>query len=186
MTAISKIESLPILGPIWNLLKMQELFLALIALVINYVILLRPELEEVRTPLMVIATTLFGLLISGQLAARLQGLTGAKVWKAIFNPIWLLLQSRKFWMAFGSALTAIIVALIPELQDVQGELVAAIAAIGLAVIGSIAWEDTAKKKEGTPPEVVESPLPRLSDEEFARLTSAIVGSILKQFVMHPK
>jgi Flp pilus assembly pilin Flp len=187
MTTLQKAEALPVVGPILNLLKMQELFLAMLALLLDYIIWQRPELEEARIPLMVVATFLIGLIMTGRLAARLDGFTSRGFWMAVFRPFRLLLQSRKFWTAVGTLLANIAVAIIPELEEVQVELMTLFTTIGIGLIGTIAWEDTSRK-DVTPP-AVEQPQPaaivtgeiaRLSDEEFMRVVQAVSGLIKTQ------
>lgn len=62
----------------------------------------------------------------------------------ILRPLEGLFKSRKFIVALMTATAGGLVTLRPELAAVQGDLVGVLTALGLAVIGGIAWEDAAK------------------------------------------
>jgi hypothetical protein len=174
MNALSapKYANWPIIGPLLILLSSQELILAFLAMGIDYLIWMRPELEEVRLPLMAIFTTLIGLILTGKIAARLDGFTTRGFWMAVFRPFRLLLQSRKFWTAVGTLIANVIVSLIPELEEIQVELMTLITTVGLGLMGTIAWEDSAAKKDVTPPAVEKDApgMPDLKGDHFVGMT----------------
>lgn len=162
MNTQPKYANWPLIGPLLLLLASPELILALLAIGLDYLIWVRPEMAEARAPMMAVVTALFGLIIGGQLATRLEGYNARTFWTNLLRPFRLLLQSRKFWTAAGTLIANVLIAVIPELEEVRVELMALFTTIGLGLIGSIAWEDTAARKDVTPPAVM-IPQPMLPD-----------------------
>jgi 4-hydroxybenzoate polyprenyltransferase len=62
----------------------------------------------------------------------------------IVGPLAALLRSRKVMLALVALLAAIVVALIPELQNVEAELIVLITFVASVIIGGTAAEDVAK------------------------------------------
>ena len=54
-----------------------------------------------------------------------------------------LLKSRKFWLTVATLVVDIIIASVPQLAEVQQELVIVITALGMWLVGMIAVEDAA-------------------------------------------
>lgn len=63
----------------------------------------------------------------------------------ILTPVISLLHSRKFIVAVLTALVDTLVLAVPSLAAVHVELLAVITTLGLAFIGTTAWEDAAEK-----------------------------------------
>lgn len=72
----------------------------------------------------------------------------------------LLFASRKFWVGFLTIVSVIAVVVLRVTDKIPGDALvptlSAVTALGLGVIGSIAWEDVAEKRAGGAPE---SPAP---------------------------
>jgi hypothetical protein len=137
-----------------NTMLGPELVLAVAVLLINVLIAMYPPLAQARDSLMVIVTALGALLISGQLAARFHNSAGVPFFKLpLFGPVWQLLSSRKFWVAFATIVADMIVAQVPEMKAVRSDLIQFISILGGIVIAGIAYED-GKKNGTTPPPAV--------------------------------
>lgn len=82
----------------------------------------------------------------------------------ILKPLLALFRSRKFLTAVISVIVSLLVTLFPSLETIQGPLINVIMALGLAVIGGIAWEDAAKAggdAAAQPPRTIEELLREL-------------------------
>lgn len=64
--------------------------------------------------------------------------------KALITPLILLLKSRKFVVSVCALAMNLVVAAVPELTPLRGELMTVITGLALALIGGIAYEDAAK------------------------------------------
>ncbi len=66
--------------------------------------------------------------------------------KPILQPLLSLLYSRKFLVTVATILVDVLVALVPELESVQGELLTVFTVLGSILVASIAYEDAAAKR----------------------------------------
>ena len=64
----------------------------------------------------------------------------------ILSPLLALLRSRKFVTAVTGVIVSTVIALVPQLQGAENELIMAVTAVVIAVIGGTAIEDAAKAK----------------------------------------
>ena len=64
----------------------------------------------------------------------------------LLGPIINLLKSRKFMVAVITLVVNMLVAQFPALESVQVELIAVLTALGVALMGAIALEDAAAKR----------------------------------------
>jgi len=89
--------------------------------------------------------------------------------KPIVTPILLLLKSRKFIVSLCALALNLLIAAIPDVAPLRGELMAAITGLALAVIGGIAYEDAAKAGRDA------SAAPTQTDAE---LIKALLGELI--------
>lgn len=64
--------------------------------------------------------------------------------KPIWTPLLLLLKSRKVIVSLCALLLNLLIAALPELEPLRGELMTVITGLALALIGGIAYEDAAR------------------------------------------
>lgn len=91
----------------------------------------------------------------------------------ILTPVFALLRSRKFIVAVATLLVSLFLSVRPELAPIASPLVSLTVALGLAVIGGIAWEDAAK----TGKEVADAG-PKSTDIQLRELVSVILDELL--------
>lgn len=59
--------------------------------------------------------------------------------------IWDVFKSKRFWTLLASLAALFVTALVPELEDVQAELITAIAALGVVVVAGYSLQDAARE-----------------------------------------
>lgn len=97
----------------------------------------------------------------------------------ILKPLLALFRSRKFLTAVISVVVSLLVTLFPDLETVQGPLINVIMALGLAVIGGIAWEDAAKAGSDAaamPPKTIEELLNQHKGNPSSQAASVTISA----------
>lgn len=114
-----------------NPLQSRRFWIALGTVVLNALISQYPPLENIREQLLTVFTWL-GIALVGGLS-----LTHAA---NRLEPLW---KSRRFWIAIGTAVLTIGVAIYPPLASVQAELIDVIAWVGITIISGLTLTDVA-------------------------------------------
>lgn len=65
----------------------------------------------------------------------------------VLDPLLNLLRSRKFLVALGTLAVDVIVAYVPVLEPVQGELLVVLTTLGSVLVAAIAFEDGKAKEK---------------------------------------
>lgn len=65
----------------------------------------------------------------------------------LIDPLLALLRSRKFLVALGTIVVDVIVAYMPVLEPVRGELLAVLTTVGSVLVAAIAFEDGKAKEK---------------------------------------
>ena len=114
-----------------NPLKSRRFWVAAATVALNAAIAAYPPLENVREQLLTVISYL-GITLVG----------GLSLTHAVnrIEPLW---KSRRFWIAIGTAVLNVGIALYPPLINIQAELIDLVAWIGMSLIAGLTLTDVA-------------------------------------------